>query len=69
MDAKILNLYFFYLYSKDGFIWFRFFGGYGLKIKDTTRHPLLFSERLGINDPLRIGKWAIGILNPDRNEK
>jgi len=48
-------------YRCDGLFWFRIFG-YGLHIKDMTKHPPLFSERNGNRKHLRIGKWSIGIL-------
>jgi hypothetical protein len=52
-------------YCNDGFLWFRVFG-YGLKIKDVTKHGLIFSERIGKTKKLIIGKWCIGILKPTR---
>lgn len=48
-------------YYKNRFGWFRLFGS-GLKIKDTTYHPLLFSERNGYTKGIKIGSWYIGIL-------
>lgn len=33
-------------YRTDGLVWFRIFGK-GFHIRDTARHPLLFSERNG----------------------
>lgn len=43
----------------DGYFFFRILG-YGLHIKDTVKHPLLFSDRM--NPKLRIGKWQIKLL-------
>lgn len=43
----------------NGGFWFRIFG-YGLRIKDTIKHPLLFSDRT--SPKLRIGKWQIKLL-------
>lgn len=53
----------FFYYRQDGMFWFRVFG-YGLHIKDTTRHALLFSERYGHTKKLLIGKWCIKVLVP-----
>lgn len=52
-------------YKSDGFWWFRIFG-YGLCGKDLTKHFLLFSERNGYTKTLRIGKWSITILKPNK---
>lgn len=48
-------------YYKNRIGWFRIFGC-GLKWKDVTVHPLLFSERNGYSKGKLIGKWYIGIL-------
>jgi hypothetical protein len=48
-------------YYNNRFGWFRIFG-VGLKWKDVTIHPLLFSERYGYSKGLQIGKWRIGCL-------
>ncbi len=50
----------FQAYYKNQFIWVRIFG-YGLKIKNTNLHPLLFSERT-LNHGLQIGIYRIGFL-------
>lgn len=49
----------------DGGLWFRFFG-WGLLISDKVKNPPLFSERYGHKNVLRIGKWGIGILKPQK---
>mgnify|MGYP001597717037 CR=1 FL=1 len=48
-------------YSENGFLWFRIFGR-GLKIKDTTKHQLYFTERHGKQKRLKIGNWLISSL-------
>ena len=58
---KWKKLSIFCYYYRTGFLWFRIFG-YGLKIKNWHENGLIFSERMGVNKPLIIGKWAIGIL-------
>ena len=45
--------------------WIRIFGR-GIKIKDTTIHPLLFSERYGYSKGITMGKWRVGILTNNR---
>jgi len=45
----------------DGLCWCRFLG-YGIAVKDTSRHPLLFSERHGYTRRLQIGKWSVKAL-------
>ncbi len=42
--------------------WFRLFGR-GFAVKDTTFHPLLFSERNGYVRRIQIGKWSIKFLS------
>ena len=49
-------------YSTKGLMWFRFFG-VGLCIKNIHLHPLLFSERRGKVRIIKIGKWAVKVLN------
>lgn len=42
--------------------WIRIFDP-GISWKDTTKHPLLFSERMGIaKRHYRVGKWSFRIL-------
>jgi len=53
-----------YGYKQDGFMWFRIFG-WGLVIKDTHNHALLFSERNGFTKYIMIGKWIIRLLKPN----
>lgn len=55
-----------YVYATKGLLWFRVFDGYGLHIKDITRHPLIFSERMGITRRVSIGKWSIKLLKPSK---
>lgn len=45
----------------SGMGWIRIFG-IGLSWKDTTKHALLFSERLGYRKGLRVGKWIFHLL-------
>jgi hypothetical protein len=52
-------------YRKTGLLWFRVCG-YGLEVKDTSRHRLLFSERLGLVRSLRVGKYFVHFLPKDR---
>ena len=47
-----------------GVFWFRVFG-WGLHIKDTSIHPLVFSERVGCRRKFIIGDLAIGLLTPE----
>lgn len=56
---KLSNIFCYHYH--DLFLWFRIFG-YGLKIKDTTKHMLLFSERNGYSKGIQIGKWRVGVL-------
>lgn len=57
-----LDLWIVYIYWCNGLMWFRWFGnGRGYKIKDSTKHDLLFSERNGYRG-FMIGKWYIGKL-------
>ena len=51
----------FYYHKSDGFFWFRLLG-FGICIKDTTKHKLLFSERYGYTGGLKIGKYYIKFL-------
>jgi hypothetical protein len=49
------------LYMENGAGWLRLFRcGFGWK--DTTKHPLTFSERKGYRRHLMIGKWSLGWL-------
>ncbi len=48
-------------YYRNRFGWVRLLG-IGVKWKDITIHPLIFSERYGYSKALTIGKWRIGIL-------
>jgi len=48
-------------YYKNKFCWFRIFGK-GLQFKDTSIHPLLFSERYNFKKGIQIGKWRINYL-------
>ena len=47
------------LYTGGG--WLRLFG-FWIKWKDTSRHPLLFSERMKLTKFFRIGNWIFGYL-------
>jgi hypothetical protein len=44
---------------KPGFYWFRIFERRGLLLKDTTRYPMLFSERNGFTPHIKLGRWLI----------
>ena len=46
-----------------GLAWFRLFG-YGVIIKETRRHPLLFSERNGMRKQLQVGPFSLRGLRP-----
>jgi hypothetical protein len=49
------------LYMENGAGWLRLFRcGFGWK--NTTKHPLTFSERKGYRRHLMIGKWSLGWL-------
>ena len=48
-------------YKNTGIFWFRIFG-YGLFFNDITKNPLLFSERYGYVQGLRLGKFYARIL-------
>jgi len=50
-------------YRYDGGFWIRIFG-WGLSIKDTTKNPMVFSERNGYVKFIKIGKYLIKILKP-----
>jgi hypothetical protein len=56
MKNKIMSYY-----IVCGFGWIRVFG-IGIKWKDTTKHNLIFSERIGKKKYLKIGKYAFGYL-------
>lgn len=45
----------------DGYLWIRLIGR-GILIKDTSKHPLLFSERHGYARGAIIGKWYFKLL-------
>ena len=51
-------------YFEKGLFWFRIFG-YGLHIKDTKRHQLMFSERNGLTKYWKVGVWIVRVLKPD----
>lgn len=48
----------------NSFFWIRIFK-YGICIKDTNRHRLLFSDRNGSSKKLMIGKWCVKYLPPN----
>ena len=58
---KMFGKSIFSFYKIDGLLWFRLFG-YGLHIKDITKHELIFSERIGKRNGLLIGFYVIKIL-------
>lgn len=45
--------------------YFRIFG-YGLYLRDTREHPLVFSEREGHRKYLRVGLWVLKVLTPNQ---
>lgn len=59
---KLFGVRVFSYYYHNRFGWFRIFGR-GLKWKDTSMHPLIFSERYGYAKFMRIGKWIVGVLS------
>ena len=70
-DAKAFSLRLFtrlvfLSYSCDESGWFRLFG-YGLHWIDTTKHSLLFSQRIGRSKSLQLGRWNIRILKPKKH--
>lgn len=65
MDIRRYRWRFIVAVWTPGIFWFRVFG-YGVHMKDTTRHRLLFSERNGFCWRLVIGRWSFRLLIPDR---
>ena len=57
-----LSWKFFGCYSVKGLAWFRVFG-WGLFVKDTRSHPLLFSQRNGLKGR-EVGNYYLEILKP-----
>ena len=51
---------FFYLMCWPGGLWFRFFGYYGLHLKDTNRNIELYSDQF--RKFIKIGSWRITTL-------
>lgn len=51
----------FYFCRQPGMGWVRVFGR-GFYWKDSRRHQLKFSERMGITGRMRIGPWVLGWL-------
>ncbi len=51
------------MYYRDQFGWIRIFGR-GIKFKH-IKHGLLFSERMGITKPFKIGNWIISFIGKD----
>jgi len=45
--------------------YFRIFG-YGLYLRDTREHPLVFSESEGHRKYLRVGLWVLKVLTPNQ---
>ena len=60
-SLPIFGYHIVYLGVSDGIGWVRIFGK-GFHWKDTTRHSLIFSERIGRSRALIIGKWRISRL-------
>jgi hypothetical protein len=48
-----------HLHHRGG--WLRI-AGYGVRWKDTTTHPLLWSERNGRHYQIKIGRWLVRLL-------
>jgi hypothetical protein len=48
-------------FRTKGLVWARLFG-FGVVIKDTTRHNLTFSQLKGNAPGLKLGKWWIQYL-------
>lgn len=46
------------MYSQDYGFWIRVFG-YGISVRDVTKHSLLFSERYGYTRYMMVGKWVV----------
>ena len=53
---------FFNYYYQDGLLWFRIFGG-GFLIKNSKKHPELFSQRNRLKKSIRIGNYYIEYLS------
>lgn len=58
---KVIKRKHFFFVGEPGNVYFRLFG-YGLAFKDTRRHRLYFSERMGLRKQLRVGPWLIEAL-------
>jgi len=52
--------FFAYYFYKKGF-WVRIFG-IGISVKNAVHHPLLFSQRMGIQKYLKIGNYIVSYL-------
>lgn len=61
-SVKIFGKIIFSIYYNPRIGWIRFFGRGGIKWKDITIHPLIFSEKSGHVNHLQIKNWRIQIL-------
>lgn len=61
-SLKLFGVSVWAFFYQNRFCWFRIFG-YGLKIKDSNIHGLMFSERYGMWKGFSIGKWRISRLS------
>ena len=52
-------------YYEKGLFWFRIFG-YGLHLKDTNKHPMMFSERNRLTKYWKVGSWIVRVLTPNK---
>lgn len=60
-SLQVFGKVFFSIYYHKRLGWLRLFGK-GVKWKDTTIHPLLFSERSGYSKGVMIGNWRVSIF-------
>lgn len=62
---KKIKTRFFYMIIHKDWGWFRI-KGYGLRVANRNKKKAPFSIRNGYQKELRIGKWGIIILKPNR---
>ncbi len=63
MTRRICYWSFFDMEYRERLVWVRFLG-YGIYVKDTTKHPELFSERNNYSTVFRFGRFLLGFLTP-----
>jgi hypothetical protein len=60
-SLKLFGICILSFYYNNRFGWIRLFG-IGVKWKDFSIHPLIFSERHNFEKYLKLGNWIIGYL-------